>query len=113
MSLALTAARAALLRKEASAGRIAVGLGALGAAGLGTAAGLGAFSKAPAAPPEPPPAKYNAFDWARDTTAEIDAMPPRRVPLREKLQKGVVGKVTQGVGDVLSRMHGRYAGGRQ
>ena len=97
MSLALTAARAALLRKEASAGKIALGLGALGAAGLGTAAGLGAFAKAPPAegfePPDP-----------------VAAGPARRVPLRQRLQQKVTGTV---VGDVLSRMHNRYAGGGQ
>lgn len=109
MSLALTAARAALLRKQASARRLALGLGALGTAGVGTAAGLGAFSKAPAAPEGGLAEALKAGTQPQPQPQ----LPARRVSLREQLQKGVVGKVTQGLGNVLSRMHGRYAGGQQ
>lgn len=97
MQLAVTAARAAMLRKEASAGRLAaVGLGA----GLG-AAGLAAFAKSKPDGELPPV----------ESPVESPAPLPRRPTLRERLQKGTVGTVGRGIGNVVGRLQQRYSGG--
>lgn len=99
MSLALVAAKAALMRKQANAGRLALGLGALGGAGLAAGAGVNEMV-APVVEDDPEaPTTYAG----RKRAGKMD--------LRDQVRDEITSTAATTGGNFLKRWYGNYTGG--
>lgn len=123
MSLAIVAAKAALMRKQANAGKLALGLAAAGGAGLAGRAAVHELTApdpdevpeaAPVAPVAAAAAAPVALGLGANTPVAADSFKGRRLAdkmtLRDKLRATTNDTVSSGVGSVLKRWYNANTG---
>lgn len=116
MGLALIGAKAAVLRKQASLGRLAakasVGLGAAG--GLGLAAyGVNDALSGPDAEPEVVPVRKPvpvAGPAEPDLSSYAKRQAANKMTLRDRIRQRTTDAIASGAGGFLGKWHGHYTG---